>query len=75
MELAPQVRPGVAVVAKEGEFVDWSISWQNDLSLHRHSTSIQHVLGPWHLGSSEHSNFQQQVFGNSCGTKLLHVAG
>jgi hypothetical protein len=37
--------------------VDWGIGWQNDLFLHKHSTSVQLALGFEQLGSTEHSNF------------------
>jgi hypothetical protein len=47
-------------MAEEGECVDWGIGWQNDISLHKHRTFVQHVLGPGQMGSSKHSNFQQQ---------------
>jgi hypothetical protein len=55
--------------------VNWGINWLDDLSLHKHSTSVQAALGLEHLGSSEHSNFQQQVSGNYWGIESLDAAG
>jgi hypothetical protein len=38
--------------------MDWGIDWQDDLSLHKHITSVQYALGLEKPGSFEHSNFQ-----------------
>jgi hypothetical protein len=37
--------------------------------LHKHSTFVQPALCLEHLGSSKHSDFQQQGFGNCWGTE------
>jgi hypothetical protein len=37
--------------------------------LHKHSTFVQPTLRLGHLGSSEHSDFQQQRFGNCWGAE------
>jgi hypothetical protein len=54
---------------------DWGIDWQDDLSLHKHITSVQSTLGLDELGSSEHFDFQQQESGNCWGIKSLDVLG
>jgi hypothetical protein len=55
--------------------VDWDTGWHSVLSLHKHSTSIQPVMGSEQPGTSEHSYFQQQEFGNYWGTESLDAAG
>jgi hypothetical protein len=37
--------------------MDRGIGWHSDLSLHKHSTSADPVMGYEQLESSEHSNF------------------
>jgi hypothetical protein len=38
--------------------IDLGINWQDDISLHRYSTSVQLALGLGQLGSSKHFDFQ-----------------
>jgi hypothetical protein len=57
------------------ECTDWGIGWQNDLSRHKHSTSVQTRLGFEQLGSSEHFDFQQQGSGNCWGAESLNATG
>jgi hypothetical protein len=39
--------------------VNWGIGWQSDLAPHKHSTSVQPIMGSEQLESSEHSDSQQ----------------
>jgi hypothetical protein len=62
-------------LSEEGENVDWGNGWYSDLFLHKHSTSVQPVMGSKQLGSSEHSDFQQQESGDCWSIESLRTAG
>jgi hypothetical protein len=61
------------LLSKEGECTDWGIGWHSDLSLHKHSTCNQSMIGLEQLGSSEHSDSQQQGSRNCLGIELYDV--
>jgi hypothetical protein len=44
-------------MTEDGECADWGIGWHSDLSLHKHSTSDQSMMGLEQLGSSKHYDF------------------
>jgi hypothetical protein len=54
--------------------VDWGIGWQSDLAPHKHSTSVQTVMGSKQLESSEHFDSRQQGSGDCWGADSLDVA-
>jgi hypothetical protein len=55
--------------------VDWGIGWRNVPCLHSCNTHDPLVVGLGQLGSSGHSDFQQQESGDCLGAESLDVAG
>jgi hypothetical protein len=55
--------------------VDWGIGWCNDPCLHSCSIYDQLATGLGQLGSSKHSDSQQQKSGDCWGTESLDTVG